>query len=184
MSVLYNNYHIILLLLLLFLLLRSQLYLWVHHFGWDYCICDCCFNQTIEVVTFHIRGCYNKTLNLPLKSTAHQFCTQLVACLTGQVQRSLARLVLDVGQVRASAQHQLHALCFVELGTQVECCVAIMRLLVQAPSGWLTNNNKTMVKTMMVMMKMKMMITTIIIILITTTATSNNKLDSECAIQH
>ena len=28
----------------------------VHHFGWDFCVCDHFFNPTIEVVTFCLRG--------------------------------------------------------------------------------------------------------------------------------
>ena len=28
----------------------------VHHFGWDFCVCDCFFNPTIEVVTFCLHG--------------------------------------------------------------------------------------------------------------------------------
>ena len=44
-------------LLLLLFLLCSQLHLWVHHFWWDISICDHFFNQTIEVVTFRLRGC-------------------------------------------------------------------------------------------------------------------------------
>ena len=46
-------------LLLLLLLLCSQLDIsWVHHFGWDYCVCDSFLIQwyLIEVVTFCLRG--------------------------------------------------------------------------------------------------------------------------------
>ena len=28
----------------------------VHHFWWDFCVCDCFFNSTIEVVTYRLRG--------------------------------------------------------------------------------------------------------------------------------
>ena len=28
----------------------------VHHFGWDFCVCDHFFNPTIEVVTFRLHG--------------------------------------------------------------------------------------------------------------------------------
>ena len=46
----------------------------VHHFGWDFCVCNCFFNPTIEIVTFHIRGwcMLGVVLLLPFTHLGHE----------------------------------------------------------------------------------------------------------------
>ena len=58
-----NIWGVLLLLLFLFFFFFSFFFFCVpsyisgvHHFGWDFCVCNRFFNPTIEVVTFHPRG--------------------------------------------------------------------------------------------------------------------------------
>ena len=86
------------LLLPLLLLLRSQLSLWVHHFGEIFALCDwvccccCCFiclffffnNPTIELITFRLRGwCVLGVFLLPAFTYLEHDCQDLLSPCDG-----------------------------------------------------------------------------------------------------
>ena len=74
----------------------------VHHLGWDFCICDCFFNPTIEVVTFCLLGCWDPEY----PEHSHVFQVSLsTLCLLG-LEHSLSSAWICVHQSTGFARQE------------------------------------------------------------------------------
>ena len=56
----------------------------VHHFGWDFCICDRFFNPTIDTATFHLHGwCMLGVFLLPAFTRLGHECQDILSPCDG-----------------------------------------------------------------------------------------------------